>query len=106
MRVLPLAAALVGAVIPFSPVADGLGFAPLPPRFFAILVGMIVVYLCLVEAAKVWFYSHLGRPLAPALTDHQMTRRHIRRRAHRFVQHHGPGALASSAKSVPSSNDR
>jgi hypothetical protein len=29
---------------------------PLPGRFFLILAGMVALYLCMVEAAKRWFY--------------------------------------------------
>jgi P-type Mg2+ transporter len=46
----------VGAAIPFTPVAPWLGFTPLPPLFFAILVLMVVTYLGLVEVVKRWFY--------------------------------------------------
>jgi Mg2+-importing ATPase len=91
MRVLPIAAAVIGALVPFSPLAGRLGFTSLPLRFFFILLGMIIVYLFLVEGAKVWFYARLGHPIAEVLTDAQLTRRHIRRRAHRFVKHEGPG---------------
>jgi len=40
----------------FTPLAPWLGFTPLPPLFFAILVLMIVTYLALVEGVKRWFY--------------------------------------------------
>ena len=46
----------VGTLLPFTPVAPWLGFTPLPPLFFAILVLMILTYLGLVEGAKRWFY--------------------------------------------------
>src|SRR5262249_14891530 len=48
--------AAVGALLPFSPAAPYLGFAPLPPVFFGFLVLMIAIYLGLVEIAKRWFY--------------------------------------------------
>jgi Mg2+-importing ATPase len=56
----------VGAILPFSPVADTLGFVALPAAFFAFLVAMIVIYLVVVEFAKRRFYRALpeGRPLA------------------------------------------
>jgi P-type Mg2+ transporter len=50
------ACAATGAIIPFTPLARWLGFTPLPPVFFAILVLMVVTYLGLVEAVKRWFY--------------------------------------------------
>jgi len=48
--------ATVGALLPFTPAAPWLGFTPLPPLFFAVLLGMVVVYLGLVEVVKRWFY--------------------------------------------------
>jgi Mg2+-importing ATPase len=50
------ACAAAGAIIPFTPLAPWLGFTPLPPVFFAILVLMVVTYLGLVEVVKRWFY--------------------------------------------------
>jgi Mg2+-importing ATPase len=47
---------LAGALLPFTPLAAWLGFVPLPPLFFVVLVAMIATYLGLVEAAKRWFY--------------------------------------------------
>jgi len=56
----------LGALIPFSPVAHVLGFRALPAAFFGFLVGMVILYLVLVEVGKVIFYRRLpsGRPLA------------------------------------------
>ena len=51
-----VACAIVGALLPFTPLAPILGFAPLPPLFFGALLVMIVTYLGLVEVAKRWFY--------------------------------------------------
>jgi P-type Mg2+ transporter len=48
--------AVVGALLPFTPAAPWLGFTPLPPLFFAVLLGMVAVYLALVEVVKRWFY--------------------------------------------------
>jgi len=45
-----------GALLPFTPLGPWLGFTPLPPLFFAILVLMVVTYLGLVEVVKRWFY--------------------------------------------------
>ncbi|PWU19397.1 MAG: magnesium-translocating P-type ATPase [Candidatus Rokuibacteriota bacterium] len=50
--------ATAGALLPFTPVATWLGFAPLPPLFFAFLLFMVVSYLALVEVVKRWFYRH------------------------------------------------
>jgi P-type Mg2+ transporter len=46
----------VGTALPFTPLAPWLGFTPLPPLFFAVLLAMVVVYLGLVEAVKGRFY--------------------------------------------------
>ena len=47
---------LAGVLLPFTPLAAWLGFVPLPPLFFVVLVAMIATYLALVEAVKRWFY--------------------------------------------------
>ena len=94
MRVVPPVAALAGAIVPFTPIGERLGFTGLPLRFFAILVVMILLYLLLVELGKTLFYARIGRPIAADITEHQLAHRHIHRRAHRFVKHEGPGPTA------------
>ncbi|HAG60935.1 MAG TPA: magnesium-translocating P-type ATPase, partial [Arthrobacter bacterium] len=47
----------LGIFVPLSPLAGVLGFDPLPVPFFLALLGMIVVYMFLVEFAKAWFFS-------------------------------------------------
>jgi Mg2+-importing ATPase len=49
MFITPMTCALIGAVLPFTPLAGFLGFAPLPISFFLILLWMIATYLLLVE---------------------------------------------------------
>jgi Mg2+-importing ATPase len=77
-----LAVVVVGAVLPASPLADTLGFRPLPATFFAALVGMVVGYLALIEFGKNVFYrlaatsGSVRRSYSPA--------RLLRRRAARF----------------------
>ena len=51
-----MACAVLGALLPFTPLAPILGFTPLPPLFFGALIAMIVTYLGLVEVVKRWFY--------------------------------------------------
>ena len=46
----------VGVLLPFTPLAPWLGFTPLPPLFFGVLVVMIGTYLALVEVVKRWFF--------------------------------------------------
>jgi Mg2+-importing ATPase len=69
----------VGAALPTTPLAHALGFTPLPPAFFAALVGMIVGYLVLIEAGKRIFYRS-RRPAAPASRADGGSR-YLRRRA-------------------------
>ena len=101
MWVAPIAAASIGAIIPFSPFAKRLGFGGLPLSFFAILVAMTMLYLALVEGAKMLFYARLGRPVAPGRSDHELSHRHLHRRAHRFVKHEGPRALGLPSSHGP-----
>lgn len=84
---LPLTLAALGVVaaavvIPLTPLAGPLGFAPLPGDFFAALVVMVLAYLGLVELGKLWFY----RPAAPprAGVPSSLANRFLRRRAARF----------------------
>ena len=42
MLLVPTGAALVGAVLPYTPLAGLLGFTPLPATFFVLLFGMVV----------------------------------------------------------------
>lgn len=71
----------VGAALPAMPFASTLGFSGLPANFYATLVGMVVVYLVLVEAGKRLFY------LEPEARHPQRRRgrqHRIERRAARF----------------------
>jgi Mg2+-importing ATPase len=47
-----------GALLPYTPVAPWFGLVPLPPLFFAVLLGMVSAYLALVEIVKRRFYRH------------------------------------------------
>ena len=51
---------LTGAVLPFTPVAEVMGFVPLPLPFFSVLIGMVLAYLALVEMVKRWFYRRFA----------------------------------------------
>jgi Mg2+-importing ATPase len=55
MLLVPTGAALAGAILPYTGLANLLGFTPLPTAFF-LLFGMVVIYLLLVELAKTRFY--------------------------------------------------
>ncbi len=84
-----------GVIIPFSPLADTLGFDSLPADFFAILAAMVATYLGLVELGKYWFFrrQHPREPLA--------RRRHPQeRRIHRRAARWSGLSLASAARSA------
>jgi len=87
MIITPVVCAITGAVLPFSPLADFLGFTALPLSFFLILVGMIATYLVLVEIAKTRFYAVHSHPERPRLTPDERHQRHVTRRARRFTRH-------------------
>ncbi|MFI9101019.1 magnesium-translocating P-type ATPase [Streptomyces fildesensis] len=75
----------VGAVLPATPLAHTLGFAPLPLGFFAALVAMVVCYLGLIEIGKRLFY----RQQSAAPTDPTDPIR--RRDPHRRLRRRGAG---------------
>ena len=54
-----LGVVLTAMLLPFSPLAHYLGFTPLPGKFFALLLALIVAYLVMVQAGKQWFYKRL-----------------------------------------------
>jgi Mg2+-importing ATPase len=48
---------LVTLALPFTPLADLLGFAALPPLYFVLLVIILGLYLTVAELAKSFFYK-------------------------------------------------
>jgi len=97
MIVTPISCAVIGAVLPFTPLAGVLGFTALPVSFFLILLGMIAIYLTLVEIAKSRFYATQAHPRATPLSHDQRHHHRIARRAAHFIHHavgrpgaHGP----------------
>ncbi len=96
MLFVPTAAALVGAILPYTGLAQLLGFTPLPTKFFLLLFAMVVVYLLLVELAKTRFYrAPHSRSPRPASTHTERLERRIRRRASRFIRNIGPSLMVS-----------
>ncbi len=45
----------VGAVLPISPLAEMLGFVPLPITYWLFLAAMLTCYILLTQVVKVWF---------------------------------------------------
>ncbi len=88
-----LAVVAAGVIIPFSPLAPVLGFTPLPPLFFAALLGMIVIYLLLVEVAKRLFNAQLGKSVGTRRPRQHRDR--VNRRASKFSH---PGPLPPAAR--------
>lgn len=79
---------LIGAILPISPLAQILGFRPLPVTFYGVLAVMVVLYLTLIETGKRFFY----RSDAPAWRPpHRPAHRDLRRRAAAFRVTHRTG---------------
>lgn len=76
----------LGIFLPLSPLAGLLGFDPLPVPFFLALLGMVVVYLVLVELAKRWFFARSAQqlPAPPPPVKRRHATHHIARRASRY----------------------
>ncbi|WP_431218963.1 magnesium-translocating P-type ATPase [Leifsonia xyli] len=84
LTVCVLSVVAVGTWLPYSPLAGVLGFSPLPAVFLLALVGMVLAYLLLVEAAKAFYYARLVT--APAVPVRRRSYRHrVARRASRFT---------------------
>jgi Mg2+-importing ATPase len=44
----------IGAYLPFSPLSSSLGFVPLPPLYWPLLLATLVCYVGLTQLVKVW----------------------------------------------------
>jgi len=49
-----------GAWLPYSPLAKELGYVPLPPLFWLILLGFLATYFILTQSMKNWFVKRYG----------------------------------------------
>ena len=103
MIITPVVAAALGIALAFSPAAHLLGFAGLPLAYFFILLGMIGVYLVLIEAAKSRFYRAGHQPSRRQRTDVERHEHRVRRRAARFSRH---AATSSASGSGPRAEPR
>lgn len=50
----------VGAWLTVSPLADTLGFVPLPPLYWGLLAVILLCYVLLTQLVKTWFYRQYG----------------------------------------------
>lgn len=57
LTVLTLSCIAFGTILPFTILGDFLGFTALPAEYWILLVLMVVTYLLLVDAGKVFFYK-------------------------------------------------
>ena len=75
----------IGALLPYSPFADDLGFTALPADFFAVLAGMVVLYLFLVELTKRRFFERVPAPAHPERPPELRRERRLQRRGSRWI---------------------
>jgi Mg2+-importing ATPase len=88
---------VIGALLPYAPFAHDLGFTALPADFFAVLAVMVVLYLFLVERAKIRFFERAPGPEHPKRLPENRRARRVRRRGSRWVRHVPPTARARAA---------
>jgi P-type Mg2+ transporter len=50
----------IGVALPYSPLADFLGFVPLPAVYWAWIAGFLVLYCTLTHFVKSWFFRKFG----------------------------------------------
>jgi Mg2+-importing ATPase len=75
----------IGVWLPYSPLNAVLGFVPLPAPFFLALVGMVVLYLVLVEVAKRWFFARAVERVVVTPVRRRGYPHRVARRASRFT---------------------
>ncbi|MGB8384349.1 MAG: magnesium-translocating P-type ATPase, partial [Dermatophilaceae bacterium] len=93
-----VAVAVIGGLIPQSPLAETLGFAALPLSFFTVLMAFVVTYLVFVEVAKYLFYR-----VHSTTTDRELRRgqsHRVNRVAARW-SHHAPLPSGGSPPFTP-----
>ena len=84
MALAAISVVLVGALLPATPLAATLGFAPLPGAFFAVLAAMVLCYLVLIEFGKRLFYR--ATSTTTRARPHRDSRAaHLTRRMARFT---------------------
>jgi len=48
----------IAILLPYTPLAQLIGFVPLPPAYLAFVVAATLAYLAIVEAAKRMVWTH------------------------------------------------
>lgn len=89
-----LLAVAVGVAIPASPMASALGFRPLPVLYYAVLAGMVCVYLATMDAGKRLFFRI--PPVAPEQAR-PVLRDRPQRRLHRRASHFSTAGTTTSS---------
>lgn len=51
---------IAAVIIPFSPLAEPFGFVRPPAQYYEVLIGMLALYLLMVQAVKTWFIKRYG----------------------------------------------
>jgi P-type Mg2+ transporter len=77
LTITTLTCVAIGAYLPYSPLNHVLGFTPLPAAFFGFLVGMVILYLVLIEFGKTIFYRQRPAP-KPLAVPYRHKRAHHR----------------------------
>lgn len=57
LAILTISAVVFGTIVPFTILGGALGFTALPVEYWGLLILMVVTYLLLVDAGKVFFYK-------------------------------------------------
>jgi Mg2+-importing ATPase len=91
-----IGAVTLGALLPLTPLAGGLGFTRPPARLYLVLAGMVVGYLLLIETVKRWFFASLPRPSRNRFRHpgHRIGRRAARFSAATRLRSPAPNALS------------
>jgi len=50
----------IGSYLPYSPVANFLGFVPLPAIFWLWIAGFLLCYSTITHFVKAWFFNRYG----------------------------------------------
>jgi len=66
-----LAVIVIACTLPFTVLGAIFGFVPPPAPFFAVLIGLVIGYLVLVELTKKWFYRRYGDLVDGSPFDHK-----------------------------------